>query len=82
MTRQGSSADGGAFDYIVGGKLLGGFAVLAYPAKYGVSGIMTFIVNHDGIIYEADLGPETERRVEAIVAYDPDQNWAKTQPEP
>lgn len=82
VTRQGSSADGGAFDYIVGGKLLGGFAVLAYPAKYGVSGIMTFIVNHDGIIYEADLGPETERRVEAIVAYDPDQNWAKTQPEP
>ena len=59
---QGKNAESGAFDYVVHGRAIGGFAVVAYPAKYGNSGIMTFIVNQDGKIYQADLGPETRRR--------------------
>jgi hypothetical protein len=54
---QGKDAPGGAYDYLAHGRLIGGFAMVAYPAQYGVSGIMTFIVNHEGIVYEKDLGP-------------------------
>src|SRR5262249_7431344 len=59
LTGQGERADGGAYDYLVKGKMIGGFAVIAYPATYGVSGVKTFMVNHDGIVYETDLGPRT-----------------------
>ena len=59
LTAQGKSAKGGAYSYLVKGKMVGGFAVVAYPATYAVSGVKTFIVNHDGVVYEKDLGPKT-----------------------
>jgi hypothetical protein len=60
LRSQGAHASGGAFDYVVRGKMLGGFAVAAYPADYGNSGVMTFLVHHDGVVYQKDLGPDTE----------------------
>ena len=75
LTRQGKNAPGGAYDYLVGDRLLGGFAVVAAPLRYGVTGISTFIVNHDGTVQEADLGPGTDYRFGAMQAYDPDQRW-------
>jgi len=81
MTAQGPNAPGGAFDYIVDGKMIGGFAVAAYPAEYGNSGVMTFLVNHDGIIYEKDLGEATEQEGKNMKLFDPDQSWTKVQPQ-
>jgi hypothetical protein len=78
LTRQG--APGGAYDYVVNGKLRGGFALLAYPAEYGNSGIMTFMVNHDGTVFERDLGPDTARLAPKIEAFLPDQTWSKATP--
>jgi hypothetical protein len=75
LTAQGKDAPGGARDYLVRGKLLGGFAVVAYPAAYGNSGIMTFMVNQDGTVYEKDLGTKTAAVAKAIKAYDPDKSW-------
>jgi hypothetical protein len=72
---QGSNATGGEKDYVVNGKMTVGFGLLAYPAEYGVSGIMTFIVNQQGIIYEKDLGPNTEKVAKTISRYDPDKTW-------
>ena len=66
-------------DYVVDGRLLGGFGVLAYPAEYGNSGIMTFIVNHDGILYQKDLGSETEQTARSINAFDPGEGWTELQ---
>ena len=77
LTRQGAAAPGGAVDYIVNGKMIGGFALVAYPAQYGNSGVMTFIVDHDGVVYEKDLGPNTAKIASAITAYDPDSTWKK-----
>jgi hypothetical protein len=77
LTRQGKSAPGGAYDYLVGDRLLGGFAVIAAPLRYGVTGISAFIVNHDGIVHEADLGPGTDYRFGTMQAYDPDQRWRR-----
>ena len=77
LKAQGKNATGGAFDYVVKGKMIGGFALVAYPAKYGASGIMTFMVNHDGVVYEKDLGPKTESRAQAIKLFDPDKTWQK-----
>ena len=62
LTQQGPNAPGGAYDYLVNGELLGGFAAIAFPAEYGNSGVMTFIVNHDGVVYSQDLGPNGEAR--------------------
>ena len=59
LKSQGPDAAGGAFDYVVNGKMIGGFALVAWPAEYGVSGIGTFIINHDGVVYEKDLGAGT-----------------------
>lgn len=81
LTRQGADAAGGAHDYVVAGNMIGGFAVLAYPAKYGASGIMTFAVSHDGTVYETDLGPETEAAVKAIDEFNPGSDWEKAAPE-
>jgi hypothetical protein len=72
LTGQGENAPGGAFDYLVNDKMIGGFAVLAYPAVYGNSGVMTFLVNHTGTVYEKDLGEDTEDRVGTITTFDPD----------
>jgi hypothetical protein len=72
---QGPSALGGARDYIVDGKLKDGFALLAYPENYGVSGIMTFMVNQDGIVWQSDLGEQTRQRVTSMQTFDPDRHW-------
>jgi hypothetical protein len=74
---QGEHATGGAFDYVVDGKMILGFALAAYPAKYGTSGIMTFIVNQEGVIYEKDLGEDTETVALAMTNFDPDDSWRK-----
>jgi hypothetical protein len=73
---QGKSAESGAVDYVVKGRAIGGFAVVAYPAKYGNSGIMTFIVNQDGKVYQADLGPKSAEQAGKMQRYDPDKAWA------
>lgn len=75
LTAQGPGAKGGARDYIVNGRMIGGFALVASPAEYGNSGVMTFIVNHDGDVYQRDLGPNTARIAAAMRAYDPDASW-------
>jgi hypothetical protein len=74
---QGSDAPGGALNYVVKGKMIGGFALIAYPAEYGNSGVMTFMVNHAGTVYEKDLGERTERIARRIYLFDPDQTWKK-----
>jgi hypothetical protein len=77
LKRQGGDAPGGAFDYVVKGKMIGGFALVAYPAEYGNSGIMTFIVNHDGVVFQKDLGPDTGKIARKIESFAPDQSWTK-----
>jgi hypothetical protein len=77
LTSQGSAAMGGAFDYIIGGKMIGGVGMIAYPAQYGVSGVMSFIVNHDGVVYQKDLGPETAEAAAAITSFNPDSTWQR-----
>lgn len=72
---QGSSAPGGARDYLVAGKLTEGFALVAYPEKYGASGIMTFMVNQEGIVWQRDLGAQTAKHAESLRAFDPDRDW-------
>ena len=74
---QGSDAPGGTFNYVVKGKMIGGFALIAYPAEYGNSGVMTFMVNHAGTVYQKDLGERTERIAKRITLFDPDQTWKK-----
>ena len=74
---QGAKAPGGAYSYVVNGKMLGGFALVAWPATYGNSGIMTFLVNHDGRIYEKDLGPQTAEIVQKITQFNPDDTWTR-----
>lgn len=78
LTKQGANAPGGARSYIVNGKMIGGFAFLAYPAAYRSTGVMTFIVNQDGIVYEKDLGPNTDQIAKTITQYNPDSTWRKT----
>ena len=75
LTKQGNTAQGGARDYMVNGLLTGGFAVLAYPAEYRNSGIMTFLVGSDGVVYQKDLGEGTSDVAATITAYDPGDGW-------
>ena len=75
LTGQGKDASGGAYDYLVRGKMMGGFGVVAYPAQYGSSGIMTFIVNHDGVVYQKDLGTKTASVAQAMTKFNPDKTW-------
>jgi hypothetical protein len=82
LTRQGSAANGGARDYIMDGKLTTGFAVLAYPAIYGNSGIMTFMVGADGVIHQKDLGDKTIEATTSMTEYNPDESWTSLSPEP
>jgi hypothetical protein len=79
LTAQGKDAPGGAFDYLVKGKLFGGFAVVAYPASYGNSGVKTFIVNHNGIVYEKDLGPASATEAKKMKLFNPGKGWNKSQ---
>jgi hypothetical protein len=76
LTAQGPAASGGARDYVVGGRLTGGFALVAWPAEYDVTGIVTFVVNQDGVVFERDLGPDTDTAARAISTYNPDSSWA------
>jgi hypothetical protein len=77
LEAQGAHAPGGAYAYVVDGKMLGGFAVVAYPATWDNSGVMTFLVNQDGVVYQKDLGPETEKLARAIQSFDPDDSWKR-----
>jgi Protein of unknown function (DUF2950) len=77
LTGQGPSAPGGAYDYVVRGQMIGGFAMVAYPAQYGSSGIMTFIVNHDGVVYQQDFGPNTTALAQSMTKFNPDETWKK-----
>ena len=78
LTGQGSSAPGGAYSYLAGNRMIGGFALVAYPVKYGVSGVMTFLVNHDGVVYQKDLGPGTTAIAENMKVFDPGKGWTKS----
>ncbi|MCV2371067.1 DUF2950 domain-containing protein [Roseateles oligotrophus] len=81
LQSQGPNAKGGAYDYLVGEHQIGGFALLATPARYGVSGVLSFIVNHDGVVYSKNLGRETTAIAEQINSYDPDKSWKREMPE-
>jgi len=72
---QGQAAKGGAAEYVVDGRMSGGFALVAWPVHYDASGVMTFVVNQDGVAYEKDLGPDTATQAKAIGRYDPDASW-------
>jgi hypothetical protein len=80
LTAQGKSAPGGALDYMVNNQLIGGFALIATPAQYRVSGIKSFIVNHDGVVYSKDLGPRTADLAQTMTRFDPDSSWHREQP--
>jgi hypothetical protein len=75
LKRQGPAAHLGAMDYLINGKMIGGFALVAWPAEYGGSGVATFIVNHDGVVHEKDLGRDTSKIVSRMDRYDPDKTW-------
>lgn len=77
LTKQGAAAPGGELEYIVKGKMIGGFALVAYPAEYDNSGVMTFIVSHAGVVYEKDLGPDTAKLAERMTSFNPDSTWHK-----
>jgi hypothetical protein len=77
LTQQGPNAPGGTLSYVVKGKMIGGYALLAYPAEYGNSGVMTFLVNHSGTVYQKDLGDYTMTLVKRMMWFDPDQTWKK-----
>ena len=76
--RQGKDATGGAKSYVVNGKMTDGFAFVAYPAEYRSSGVMTFLVSADGIVYEKDLGKRTEGNAKRMKEYSPNSGWRKT----
>lgn len=77
---QGPSAPGGEHDYLVDGRMIGGFAMLAYPARHGSTGIQSFIVSHAGVVYQRDLGPGTREVAARITVFDPDAGWSVVQP--
>jgi hypothetical protein len=79
LTAQGGAAPGGARQYVVKGEMTGGFALVAWPAQYDVTGVMTFIVNQDGIVREKDLGPTTDATARKMTAYNPDSSWQQVQ---
>ena len=79
VTSLGAGADGGAYDYMAGDSMIGGCALIAYPARHGVSGVMTFMVNHDGVVFEKDLGERTAEAAASIGSFDP-RNWKKVSP--
>jgi hypothetical protein len=82
LKAQGKHAPGGAYDYVVKGNMILGFGLVAYPAKYGSSGIMTFIVNQEGVVYQKDLGKGTAKAAGAMKRYDPDPTWKKVEAGP
>jgi hypothetical protein len=79
LTAQGPAAPGGKKNYVVNGDMSGGFALLAYPAKFAASGVMTFMVGQDGVVYEKDLGEDTATQALRLVEYNPDESWTAVQ---
>ncbi len=79
LTAQGPHAAGGAYDYMVNGNMIGGYALIAYPARWGASGVMTFTCNHDGLVFEKNLGEETAQTATNIKSFEPDTSWKKAQ---
>jgi hypothetical protein len=79
LTAQGPAARDGAYDYITRGHMIAGFALVAFPAQYGVSGVMTFLVNHEGVVFQKDLGPNTRALALAMKTFNPDQTWTKAE---
>ena len=75
LTRQGSHVPGGKYNYVINGNMIAGFALVAFPAEYGNTGVMTFLVNHQGKVYQKDLGPQTGAIVKAMQEYNPDATW-------
>jgi hypothetical protein len=75
VKRQGPHAPGGKYDYVINGNMIGGYALLAYPDKWGSSGVMTFMVNQQGRVYQKNLGPNTLKLAAGITEYDPDVTW-------
>jgi hypothetical protein len=82
LKAQGKSAQDGAKDYVVEGRMIGGFALVAYPARYGASGIMTFMVNQEGVVYQKDLKKQTKEAAQNMMAFDPDETWEIVKPVP
>ena len=81
LTGQGANPPGGKYDYIINGNMIAGFAMVAWPADYGHSGVMTLAVSHQGKVFETDLGEDTAKLAPEITAYDPDQDWAEVDDE-
>jgi hypothetical protein len=79
LTRQGKPAPGGKYNYIINGRMIAGFALVAWPAEWGNTGVMTFIVNQQGSVYQKNLGPKTVKIAKAITTYDPDDTWTPAQ---
>ncbi len=79
LTRQGKHAPGGKYNYLINGRMIAGFALVAWPAEWGNTGVMTFIVNQQGKVYQKDLGPKTVKTAGAMTAYDPDDTWTLAQ---
>jgi nicotinamidase-related amidase len=77
LTKQGAAAPGGELEYIVRGKMIGGFALVAYPAEYRNSGVMTFIVSYEGTVFQKDLGPDTAKLAQRMTSFNPDKTWQK-----
>jgi hypothetical protein len=75
LKRQGPHTPGGKYDYVINGNMIAGFALVAWPAEYGTSGIMTFIVNQQGVVFQKDLGPNTSKLVSKMDTYDADSTW-------
>jgi hypothetical protein len=75
LKAQGADAKGGAYSYLAQGRMIGGYALVAWPAAYGNSGVMTFVINHDGVLYEKDLGPGTAEAAAKITKFNPDKSW-------
>ena len=78
LTGQGKDAPGGAYDYIIGKRMRSGFAAIAWPVRYGDTGVMTFMVSHAGIVYEKDLGPNSAAVASAMTRFNPDASWKKS----
>lgn len=77
LSAQGKNAPRGAYNYVINGRMVGGFAMVAYPSEYGTSGIMTFIVSHDGVVYEKNLGKKTPFIADSMTVFNPDETWRK-----
>lgn len=80
LTRQGANPPGGKYDYIINGNMIAGFAIIAWPADYRASGVMTFVISHQGKLLEKDLGPDTAKLVNEMTEYNPDKSWLEVKP--